>query len=120
MQRDNKTLEVKHKTCLKMDPEVGAPSLSRLGNVVWFCGIATHGAIRVLNGMPISIAFFKKNAPTPASFSFIFGLFKQTSIQFLQQINVKKSQFHPIYGAEIRTHDLLITPISTRPGLPPN
>ena len=25
----------------------------------------------------------------PASFSFIFGLFKQTSIQFLQQINVK-------------------------------
>ena len=31
--------------------------------------------------------FFKKWA-NPASFSFIFGLFKQT-IQFLQQINVK-------------------------------
>ena len=28
------------------------------------------------------------NGQTPASFSFIFGLFKQT-IQFLQQINVK-------------------------------
>ena len=28
------------------------------------------------------------NGPTPASFLFIFGLFKQT-IQFLQQINVK-------------------------------
>ena len=28
------------------------------------------------------------NGPTPASFSFVFGLFKQT-IQFLQQINVK-------------------------------
>ena len=34
---------------------------------------------------------FKKcflNAPTPASFLFIFALFKQT-IQFLQQMNVK-------------------------------
>ena len=29
------------------------------------------------------------NVETPASFSFLFGLFKQT-IQFLQQINVKK------------------------------
>ena len=28
--------------------------------------------------------FFYKNGPTPASFSFIFGLFKQT-LQFLQQ-----------------------------------
>ena len=33
--------------------------------------------------------FFKKWA-NPATFSFIFGLFKQT-IQFLQKINVKKS-----------------------------
>ena len=32
---------------------------------------------------------FFKNGPTPASFSFIFGLFTQTSLQFLQQINVK-------------------------------
>ena len=30
-----------------------------------------------------------KNAPTPACFPFIFGLFIQT-LQFLQQINVKK------------------------------
>ena len=43
------------------------------------------------------------NGPSPASFSFIFGLFKQT-IQFLQQINVKN--VHPVYGAGIRTHDL--------------
>ena len=34
--------------------------------------------------------FFLKNGPTPASFSFIFGLFKQTSLQFLQQIYVEK------------------------------
>ena len=31
-----------------------------------------------------------KNGPTSASFSFIFGLFNQTLIQFLQQINVEK------------------------------
>ena len=37
------------------------------------------------------------------TFSFIFGLFKQ-SIQFLQQINLKI--FHPVYSAGIRTHDL--------------
>ena len=30
-----------------------------------------------------------KNGPSPASFSFSFGLFKQTSLQFLRQINVK-------------------------------
>ena len=35
--------------------------------------------------------FFKKNGPSPASFSVLFGLFKQT-IQFLQQINVKNVQ----------------------------
>ena len=46
------------------------------------------------------------NGPTLASFSFIFGLFKQTSLQFLQQINVKKCHFHPVYGAGIQTHDL--------------
>ena len=36
--------------------------------------------------------------------SFIFGLFKQTSLQILQQINVKN--VHPVYGAGIRTQDL--------------
>ena len=51
----------------------------------------------------ISTVFFKKWA-NPASFSFIFGLFKQKSLQFLQQINVKN--IHPVYGTGIRTHDL--------------
>ena len=50
--------------------------------------------------------FFKKIGPTPASFSFIFGLFKQTLLQFLQQINVKKCHVHPVYSTGIRTHDL--------------
>ena len=43
--------------------------------------------------------------PSSASFSFIFGLFKQT-IQILQQINEKN--VHPVSSAEIQTHDLLI------------
>ena len=48
---------------------------------------------------------FIKNGPTPASFSFIFGLFRQT-IQFLQQSNVIKCHVHPVYGTGIQTHDL--------------
>ena len=51
-----------------------------------------------------AIKILFKNGPTPASFSFIFGLFKQISLQFLQQINVKN--VHPVYGARIQTHDL--------------
>ena len=49
------------------------------------------------------VNFLKKNGPTPASFSFIFGLFKQT-LQFLQWINVKN--IHLVYGTGNRTHDL--------------
>ena len=47
---------------------------------------------------------FLKNGPTPASFSIIFGLYKQT-IQFYQQINVKNVQ--RVYGAGIWTHNIL-------------
>ena len=47
---------------------------------------------------------FFKNWPTPASFSFIFGLFQTNIITILQQIYVKN--VHPVYGAGIRTHDL--------------
>ena len=46
---------------------------------------------------------FLKNGPTPASFSVIFGLFKQT-LQFLQYVK----SVHTVYGAGIRTHDPLI------------
>ena len=51
-----------------------------------------------------SVASFEKNGPTPASFSFIFGLFKQ-AIQFLQQINVKNVNL--AYGTGIPTHDFV-------------
>ena len=47
----------------------------------------------------ISPTFLKKNGSTPASFSFIFGLFRQTSLQLLQQIHVKN--VHPVYGVGI-------------------
>ena len=45
------------------------------------------------------------NGPTPASFSLIFGLFKQT-IKFIQQINVKKCHGHRVFGARIRTNNI--------------
>ena len=48
-----------------------------------------------------------KNGPTPASFSFIFGLFKQT-LQLFVTNKCEKCQIHPVYGAWIRTHDLSI------------
>ena len=41
---------------------------------------------------------------TPAPFSFIFDLFKQTSLQFLQQLYAKN--VHPVNSAGIQTHDL--------------
>ena len=40
----------------------------------------------------------------PGLFFIYFRLFKQISIQFLQQINVKN--VHPVYGAGIQTLNL--------------
>ena len=52
-----------------------------------------------------AVYLFLKNGPTSASFSFIFGLFKQTLLQFLQQINVKNvmSIQYPAPGFEPTT-----------------
>ena len=52
------------------------------------------------------LIFLKMGQSRPL-FLFIFGLFKQTLLQFLQQINVKN--VHPVSSAGIRTHNLLIT-----------
>ena len=63
------------------------------------------------------LLFFYKR-PTSASFSFIFGLSKQTLIQFLQQINVKKcpsSIRHLVSNPRPYKHES--SPITTRPGL---
>ena len=43
----------------------------------------------------------------PGLFLFLFSVFFKQSIQFLQQINGKN--VHRVYGAGIRTHDLLNT-----------
>ena len=61
---------------------------------IWFAGyfdLTQHQSYLLKMGQPY--------------FSFIFILLKET-IQFLEQINVKKSHNHPVYGAGIRTHDL--------------
>ena len=50
--------------------------------------------------LKIVFVFFKKWANL-GLFLFILGLFKQTSLQYLQQINVKKCHVHPVYGAGI-------------------
>ena len=66
------------------------------------------------------LRFFLKIGPTPASFLFIFGLFKQT-IQFLQQINVKKCPSSiRRWDSNPRPLERESTPITTRPGLPPS
>ena len=51
------------------------------------------------------IIFKKLDHPRPR-FRLFFVFFKQTSMQFLQQINV--TNFYPLYGAGIRTHNLQI------------
>ena len=61
-----------------------------------------------------TIVFFKYG-PTSASFWFIFGLIKHT-IQFLQQINVKKCHVQDSNPQPLE-HEL--PPMTTRPGLLP-
>ena len=66
------------------------------------------------------LIFFLKIGPTPASFLFLFSVFFKQTLQFLQQINVKKCP------SSIRRRDSNprpfeheSSPITTRPGLPP-
>ena len=51
--------------------------------------------------------FILRNGPTPASFSF-FSVFPNKHQYNFYNKYVKKCQFHPVYGARIRTHDLSI------------
>ena len=64
---------------------------------------------------------FLKNGPTPASFSLIFGLFKQT-IQFFATNQCEKCpNIHPVYcsGIDPLTFWTESSLLTTRPGLPP-
>ena len=60
--------------------------------------------LSLLLSLSLLLTIFFKNGPNPASFLFIFGLFKQ-AIQFLQQINVKNvmSIQYPVPGFEPTT-----------------
>ena len=65
----------------------------------------------------ISLYYFL-NVPTPASFSFIFSLFNQTT-QFLPQINVKCPSRIRHRDLNSQSSDYESPPLTTRPGLPP-
>ena len=62
---------------------------------------------------------FLKKWPTPASYSFIFGLCKQT-IQVLQQINAKNvMSIQLCQDSNPQSFNHASSPITTRPGLSP-
>ena len=66
----------------------------------------------------VDLMFFLKNGPTSASFIAYFRSFQTNIITILQQIYV-----HPVYGAGIRTNNLLeheSPPITSRPKHPPS
>ena len=90
-----------------------------IGNKVWISsGIRTHdlpiidilgwndgrSSVETLAGNFELWIFVFLIGPTLASFC-LFLVFSKT-IQFLQQINVKKCHVHPVYGEGIQTHDL--------------
>ena len=61
--------------------------------------------------------FFKKNGPTPASFLFIFGLFKQ-AIHYLQQIVKKCPSSIQCWDPNPQPFEHELSPVTTRPGVP--
>ena len=69
--------------------------------------IIEHKIVNLENAILISrwpVTVFL-NGPSTASFSFIFGLFKQT-LQFSYN-NIMLKNVHTVYSAGIRTHNLL-------------
>ena len=50
--------------------------------------------------------FFVKKIGHPRPLFRLFSVFFKQTIQFFQQINVKKCHVHPVSGAGIRTYDL--------------
>ena len=67
----------------------------------------------------ISKMFLDKNGPFPATFSFIFGLFKH-QYNFLQQTSVKNDPSSMRYwDSNSRPLGHESATITTRPGLPP-
>ena len=72
-------------SCLTVGPDL--VKFHHLGTIV-----TTMPFVQLLDMGPDTVAYFL-NGQSPASISFIFSLFKQISLNFLQQINVKKCPF---------------------------
>ena len=82
------------------------------------CTNATHSILSPAT-CSLSVYLFFFNGPIPASFSFIFGFFKQT-LQFLQQIYVNKCPSSiQCWDANPQPLERESLPITTGPGLPP-
>ena len=100
--------------CLLPIPILDGTVTFRCAYVGLVMAVYWYELIRNLNFHYIQI--YSKNGPSSVSFSFIFGLFKQTI-----QNNVKN--VYSVSSARIWTHNilimsLLIWPLDTRPGLP--
>ena len=76
-----------------------------------FCSTSKESATRLKKWN----TFMIKNRPTPAFFSFIFGLFKQTNITIFISNQCEKMAIQ--YTARPLKHEP--SPLTTRPGLPP-
>ena len=123
------------KTCLSSKPQPGGIVSTRLRHPVWrrrwwvprgrnANRRRQHSAgscclkpfLKCLNwSIPAFYPF--KNGPTPASFWFIFGLFKQT-IQFYKNICEKCPSSKWCRDSNPRPSERESLPITTRPGLP--
>ena len=60
---------------------------------------------QVMDDEELRKTIFLKNRRTPATFSFIFGLFKQI-LQLFTTNQCEKCHVHPVYSTGIQTHDL--------------
>ena len=79
--------------------------------------------ISLMNRFPLEFfVFFKKNGPSPASFSFIFGLFQTNNTIFTTNQCEKMSTPSSIWCRDSNPQPLEreAPPITTRLGLPPS
>ena len=90
-----------------------------VGGEIYLCTIV-HVFQCVLSQKLCVGIYFLKNGPTPASFSFIFGLFNQTLLQFLQQVKCQKCPSNiRCRDSNSQPSDYESLPLTTRPGLTP-
>ena len=92
---------------------------SSLTYFVWGSITVQLPSLFYLIGFSCFYHVFLKKWANPASFSFIFGLFKQTLLQFLQQIKCEKCPSSiQCRDSNSQPTDYQSPPLTTRPGLP--